>query len=158
MSAATAARNTPRLATQGMGFSQRYRPMNGGVAILQGTIVCLDTDGNANPGAATAGFRTEGRAEESVDNTAGVDGAKSVNVLPGTFKWANGTTTSAITAADIGKPCYVIDNQTVGRLSATEARPPAGIVSAVASDGIWVEMSLAISLQIQTLLDTTVVP
>lgn len=158
MAAATVARNTPRLATDLFGGPARYRPMNGGSAVLAGTIGCLNNEGNLVPGTAATALVAEGRCEDSVDNTAGADGALSCNVRPGTYKWANSTSTDAITIADVGKPCFVVDNQTVARLSATEARSPAGMVSGITADGVWVEMSLEISLLILTRLDTLVVP
>jgi hypothetical protein len=57
----------------------------------------------------------------------------------GCWQFANSTAADAITAADIGQPCYAADDQTVARTSATNTRPKAGIIRDVDAFGVWVE-------------------
>lgn len=72
-------------------------------------------------------------AGQKVDNTGGADGAKDVNDLScGRVLLKNGT--AAITNADVGKLCFVQDDQTVQRTGAV----PAGIVWEVVPAGVYV--------------------
>lgn len=81
--------------------------------IYAGTMLCYDADGYIVDGADTAGYRFAGVAREDVSNAAGADGDKDATFFrEGTFKFAS----SGLTAADVGKPVFLIDNQTVGLL------------------------------------------
>jgi hypothetical protein len=81
-----------------------------------------------------------GVSDEYADNTAGAAGATSVMVRRGkAWKLAN-FSGDAVTQADVGKTCYVADSITVAKTSNTNARPVAGTVIAVESDGVWVEI------------------
>jgi hypothetical protein len=145
MAALTAERNTPHMALDGLTRSAQDYPVNGGSTLWKGGIGCLqDSDGHAVPGATATNLRCAGRVEETIVNS-GADGAKRVHIREGTFKWANATAGDAIVQSDVGDYAYIVDDQTVARLSATEARSPAGIIRQVDSDGVWVESSLAIS-------------
>jgi hypothetical protein len=140
MTAALVARNTPLRAVDGMGKAAWNRPVNGGSILLAGTIGCLNTEGNAVPATAAVSLICQGRVETTVDNTAGADAAVSVDIRPGVFKWANSAAGDQITKAEIGKLCWLVDNQTVAKTSNAEARSPAGVVVDVESDGVWVAM------------------
>lgn len=50
----------------------------------------------------------------------------------------SGTGADLIRKRDIGKVCYVIDDQTVGLTSASGARPRAGTIADVDDYGVWV--------------------
>jgi hypothetical protein len=82
------------------------------VKIWQGALVVINA-GFAAPGTAATGLIAVGRADETVDNTSGSDGAVRVKVRPGTFTWDNATSTDACAAADRGKTVYVLDDHTV---------------------------------------------
>jgi hypothetical protein len=41
--------------------------------------------------------------------------------------------------ADVGKQCYLVDDQTVAKTDGTNTRSPAGFVRDVDADGVWVE-------------------
>lgn len=86
------------------------------VKLLKGTLVALDTDGYVKKAADTASEKFVGVAFETVDNSAGSDGDKTIRVWQtGTFEFAfNGTASQA----DVGKAVYASDNQTVA-LAAT---------------------------------------
>lgn len=154
MTALARSRNTPRRAVSEANLAPFYVPVKAATVLYAGGIGCLDSSGNACPGAATAGLITMGRIEEDVDNSAGAAADKFVNIRPGVYRWVNSDT---ITKAHIGDMCYVVDDQTVAKGSATEARPGAGIIVDVDSDGVWVAMGLAESQLAAILIATTVV-
>lgn len=107
--------------------------------IFAGSLVAANATGYATPGAVAATLTYLGRAEETVDNTAGADGAVSVLVRRGkAFKFAN-STADAVTQASLGKVCYIEDDQTVSATSDTGARSAAGKVVGVDTDGVWVQ-------------------
>jgi hypothetical protein len=54
------------------------------------------------------------------------------------FLWANDGA-DPVTQASIGKPCYVVDDQTVAATHNSNARSLAGTVLAVDASGVWVE-------------------
>jgi hypothetical protein len=56
-----------------------------------------------------------GRAETTVDNTAGAAGALSLEYQRGLFLFANSTAADLITIADVGKACFIVDDQTVAK-------------------------------------------
>ena len=80
-----------------------------------------------------------GCADEGVDNSSGVAGAKSIQVRRGVFQFAN-KADDAVIAAGVGSLCYIVDDQTVAKTAAANTRSQAGIVRAVDSGGVWVEI------------------
>lgn len=79
-----------------------------------------------------------GRAEETVDNTAGAAGAKTVRVRRNkAFKFANAAA-DLVTQAELGKSCYIVDDQTVAKTNGGTTRSVAGKVLGVEADGVWV--------------------
>lgn len=112
-------------------------PMKGSTTIFQGALVVMET-GLAVPGKVATGLVVLGAAKETVVN-AGADGAKKVLASRGTFKFFN-YASDAVTAADLGKDCYILDDQTVAKTSATNTRSIAGKIIAVESDGVFVRV------------------
>lgn len=113
-------------------------PMATGVTIYAGGLVAANATGYATPGAAATTLTYLGRAEEQKAN-AGADGAVSILVRrKKAFKWAN-SGTDAVTQAELGKTCYIVDDQTVAKTNGTSTRSAAGTVVGVDSDGVWVE-------------------
>ena len=45
----------------------------------------------------------------------------------------------AITLADVGSDCYIVDDQTVAKTNGTNTRSVAGKVFDVDADGVWVD-------------------
>lgn len=133
MAALTQGRMTPE-----RNGSVRTVPVDANVKIFEGALVVLAA-GFAKPGAAATGLVAIGRAEEMVDNTGGAQGAQSVRVRPGIFRFDNSTAADAITAAEIGSNCYVVDDHTVAKTSATNTRSVAGEVFDVDALGVWVK-------------------
>ena len=114
-------------------------PVATNVKIYAGALVALNASGYATPGAVAATLTYLGRAEEQVDNTGGADGAKTVNVRrKKAFKFKN-YGSDAVVQADLGKTCYIVDDETVAKTDGTATRSAAGKVVGLDSDGVWVE-------------------
>ncbi|WP_325438042.1 hypothetical protein [Pseudomonas nitroreducens] len=133
--ALTKDRNTSR--RDGIQFSD---PMAAAAKIFAGSLVCLDASGNAVPGSTSTTIKVRGVAQEQVDNTGGAAGAKRIETRRGVFQFANSTSTDQITRAEIGTQCYIVDDQTVAKTSATNTRSVAGVVRDVDDGGVWVEI------------------
>ena len=134
--ALTKDRNTPRRPGEVIAVA-----VAAGAHIYGGSIVAAKAAGYAAPAAAAAGLLCLGRAEEEVDNTSGADGAVKVLVRRGVFKWDNSAGADAITGADIGRTCYMVDDETVAKTHAVATRSAAGTVVAVDSTGVWVSVA-----------------
>lgn len=133
-------------------------PVAASTKIYQGVMVALALTGaalgNALGAANAAGSqivlgRAEGPGdtglEGTVDNTLGANGALSVRVKSGVFKWANGTGADVIAQSNVGSPCYASDDHTVNLTDGGGTRPFAGIIQQVDSDGVWVQQGLFIT-------------
>lgn len=140
MTALAADRNTPR--SQG---DYREGPVAAAQLIYAGAIVCRNAAGFLVKGATATGLTGVGRAEARVDNSTGAAGDAQLLVQPGTFRFANSLTTDKITIADIGKACFVVDDQTVAKTSATATRSKAGVVDDVDDQGVWVRFDEALT-------------
>ncbi len=134
MAALTTARNTPERAGDVLGY-----PVKASVKPIQGGIAVLDA-GYAAPGTTATGLIAVGRFEETVDNTGGANGALSVLVKRGTFKFGNSPAGDLIVQADVGADCYIVDDQTVAKTSGANTRSVAGKIIAVDADGVWVKV------------------
>jgi hypothetical protein len=139
-------------------------PQKGSTTIYQGGIVCLDTSGYAVPGAATAtliavGVACSNGGQDSWANT-GSDGASTVDYEDSAtgeaFGFNNSASSDEITAAHIGKPCYIVDDNTVALTSNSGARPIAGVVRRVESSLVYVEISAKLSRMLTTDTDVFV--
>jgi hypothetical protein len=110
----------------------------GNTKIYGGTIVVLE-GGYAKPGRSAAGLVALGRATESVDNTGGQNGDKTIVVerseLDVDFLYGNDTT-KPVSQADVGKDCFILDDETVTG-DGTD-RSAAGKVVEVVSSGVWI--------------------
>lgn len=117
-------------------------PVAAATRIYQGSAVALNTSGNLVPASADASLRVIGVAEEEADNSAGSAGDLTVAPRRGTFPFDNSGTTAAVTAADIGRPCFAVDDNTVARHSAMGTRPIMGIVMGVEDGKVFVEVGV----------------
>ncbi|RQS55717.1 MULTISPECIES: hypothetical protein [Burkholderia] len=134
MSATTQDRNTPYIDGEIVGV-----PVKANTVIRAGVIVCASAAGLAVEGSTAADLTYLGRADQYVDNSTGADGAKTVQVRRlKAFKWEN-LGTDAVTQAQLGKVCYVADNQTVAATDGAGTRSKAGIVVGIDADGVWVQ-------------------
>lgn len=144
MTALTADKNTPRMNDPRAVVDSIAAPL-AVIKVIEGGLVGIDMAGYLRPAAPGSDQKIKiiGIAELTVDNTAGIAGAKTVKVLRGTFKFVNGATTDAITQADCGRLVYALDDATVVRTPAFGARSPAGRVIQVDTDGVWVDTTKA---------------
>lgn len=91
-------------------------------------------------------------AQQSKDNTGGANGAKTVRVFAGVFKLKNSSSGEALTITEVGKNCYLVDDEQVSKTDNSGTRSLAGVVVAVDTDGVWV--LLGISAPAQTALQS----
>lgn len=130
MTALAADRNTPYQDAETISV-----PVAASTTIYAGALVAANASGYAVPGSTATTLTALGRAEESVAN-AGSAGDKSVLVRRGkAFKFANDGG-DAVVQADLGKSCYITDDQTVSHTAT--GKSVAGKVVKLDSDGVWV--------------------
>ncbi|MDA8428932.1 MAG: hypothetical protein M0T70_06715 [Geobacteraceae bacterium] len=115
-------------------------PVAANAKIFAGAIVAANATGYATKGATATTLTYLGRADEYVDNTGGADGAKTIQVRRGkAFKWKN-SAGDAVTQAELGKTCYIVDDDTVSKSNAGgNTQSAAGKVVGIDSDGVWVQ-------------------
>lgn len=122
----------------------RDLPVAAAVKVRPGYMVGIDTSGNAREARATASDRVLGMTTMGADNTDGSAGAVKVRVdsyeMP---RCDNSAGADAISAADIGFDCYVVDGKTVAKTSAGGTRPRAGKILDVTDDGVYVDFEAA---------------
>lgn len=137
--ALAADRNTPR--REG---DIRSGPLAASIKVFAGGLLMRNAAGYLTKGAAATGSVGVGRAEEQVDNSAGSAGDKNVRFRPGTFLFKNSASGDAITIAQIGDVCWIVDDETVAKTDGSAARSPAGYVEDVTSEGVWVRFDEAL--------------
>ncbi len=135
MTALAKDRNTIR--RDGVQFND---PVAAATRIFAGSLVCLNASGYAVPGSTSTTLKARGVAQEQVDNRDGAAGALRIETRRGTFQFANSASADEITRADIGAECFIVDDQTVAKTSATDTRSVAGIIRYVDAGGVWVEI------------------
>lgn len=136
MAALTQAKNTAR--KDGVTFN---RALAANAVIFEGALVCLSATGYATPGAVATTLVADGVAISSVDNTGGANGAVSVEVRKGVFRFGNSAAGDLITIAEIGDNCYIVDDQTVAKTNGGATRSVAGRIVEVDADGVWVSIA-----------------
>ena len=112
-------------------------PVKAGATIFIGALVVND-GGVLAPARTALNLTPVGFSEENVVNS-GADGAKRVTAKRTTAKMFN-LATDAITEADLGKDCYIVDDQTVAKTSGSNTRSVAGKVVGVEADGVFVRI------------------
>lgn len=138
MVALTANRNTPqRIGDQIAGL------LGASQAIFAGAIVMRNVAGQLVKGATATGSFGVGRAEEQASSTGA--GEVTLRVGRGCFAYANSAAADAITAAEIGTVCFIVDDQTVAKTNGTNTRSPAGVVENVDASGVWVRFDEALT-------------
>ena len=126
-------------------------PMGASTTIYRGTIVSLDQSGYGFPGTASLVRTPIGVATEQKVNS-GAAGAKTIRIQKGCFGFVNSAGDDLVTFADVGRPCYVVDDQTVARTSANGARPFAGRVARIENSLVFVEVGGNIDPTVKDLL------
>jgi hypothetical protein len=145
----------PRLTSQRATNHEHHFGVTAEVQIFAGALVIL-VAGALRPGregqgadntakaADAATYRAIGIAADTIKGGA-ADGDESLDVSSGVFPFAIGGGGDALTVADVGKPVYVIDDQTVGKTNPNSIRCVAGALHDVADGFAWVEVSPTIS-------------
>jgi len=123
-----------------------------GVTVFGGAIVMRTSAGFLTKGQTATGLVGVGCSDEHKVGGA-VNGDTRLEYRPGRFLLKNSTSTDAITIADIGKPAYAVDDETVAKTSGTNTRSIAGFVEDVdaATGGVWVRFDEAL---VQAFLNT----
>lgn len=133
-------RNTPAAAGD-----LREGPVAAAQLIYAGAIVARNAAGFLVKGITATGLTAVGRAEHRVDNSAGAAGDAQLRYRPGVYRFANSAGGDEITIADIGRACWIVDDETVAKTSATNTRSKAGVVEMIDAQGVWVRMDEALA-------------
>jgi hypothetical protein len=107
-----------------------------------GGIACASATGFATPGAVATTLVVLGRFEETVDNTPGADGALTVRIKRGVFRWLNSSAGDLIATANINAIAYIVDDQTVAKTNGGATRSAAGRIVDVDAQGVWIDTTL----------------
>lgn len=119
-------------------------PFAAGANLYAGNLIAIDGSGNAVLASDTAGLRVAGRNEEDI--VAGVNvvrGEGNARIKRGVFQYKN-STADALTAADVGKVCYVEDAETVNKTGGSHTIK-AGIFLGFGPAGVFVDTRSAIT-------------
>lgn len=104
-----------------------------------GAFIAFDqSDAAFKPAATATDLIAVGRCEEQEPITTGAGNTRKIKAKSGIFKWGNSAAGDAIAEDDVGKDCYLVDDQTVALTDGTGTRSKAGKVYQVDSDGVWV--------------------
>lgn len=113
------------------------RGVAAGQKIFAGAITVTNATGFVEKGTTALAKKPFGRAKETVDNTAGANGDLNVTVeRDGWYCYAGD---GSITAADIGAPCFIVDDQTVADTDGAGTRSRLGLIRDVDASGVWVQ-------------------
>lgn len=114
-------------------------PIAANTRVFKGSLVALDSAGRVIPGTsiASGAVVAMGKASSTVNNLTGSElggaaGAADVEIEYGVFDFANA---DSIVSTDVGKICYLVDDQTVAKGSSSGARIVAGLIVATPASG-----------------------
>ena len=128
MAALTEGRNTTELHVGGVHYSYSREAA---ATIYAGALAAQNADGKAVPASDAAGLVVLGRAETTAIAGFGV------LIRRGAYLCNNGEGAEALTGADIGKECFVVDDNTVGKVGGTN-KVKAGTVLDVTENSVAV--------------------
>lgn len=112
-------------------------PAKANTTIFRGSLVALEA-GYVVPGHTATGLVAVGRAEQVVADQFGI---AQVVAKRGVFRFGN-LSGDAVTQAEVGADCYIVDDQTVAKTDGGGTRSRAGKVAAVEVTGVWVQMGI----------------
>lgn len=95
--------------------------------VWKGSLVVNDA-GVMAPGRTATTLVTIGVAIDTYDNTSGAANAITGEAECGVFLFENSASADLITNSEIGKDCYIVDDQTVAKTDGTSTRSKAGKV------------------------------
>ena len=138
-------RNVPRHSSAGVPNVLAF-PQKGSTTLYNGALCVLNAGylapGTAATGLITAGVRTKGKSAN-----VGADGAvgySAVEVTAGVFPFKNSSSGDAITQADVGADCYIVDDETVAKTNGSNTRSKAGKIVAVDANWVWALVGLTV--------------
>lgn len=116
-------------------------PVEAAVRHFAGGLAVIDpATGFCRPGRTAVGDIAVGRANEAVDNSAGLAGALNVQVEHGVFRYGNSGGGDVVTLANVGADCFIVDDEQVALTNGGATRSRAGIVMDVDAQGVWVRI------------------
>ncbi len=142
MAALTADRDTLEKAS---GYSQTHAEVGASsTQFYKGGIIVLDqADGLFKKGVTGTGLIAVGRCSENYLTGAG--NTRKITARSGIFKYGNSASADLIAADDIGKDCFIVDDQTVALTNGTSTRSRAGKIYGVDTDGVWVAFTFPLA-------------
>lgn len=118
-----------------------YLPVAASTTLHAGGLVMFNTAGFLVPGKVAADHVTAGYAVDACVN-AGAAGDVSVRVRRRVAVWLKNSSADPVTAAERGKTCFVVDDETVAKTHATNTRSAAGkVLNISATKGVLVELA-----------------
>ena len=114
-------------------------PVAANAVCFAGGMAVANATGFAAPGSTALNLTYLGRFSEAVDNTGGADGAKDVLIDRNQQFYFNNDGGDPVTQASVGKPCYIIDDETVSATDGVGTQSACGIVIEIDANGVWVE-------------------
>jgi hypothetical protein len=123
-------------------------PVQTNVVLYKGALACADATGLLVPGAATTGLRVAGwvdtgSAKDRIDMTGVAAGTVTARLKCGIYPMKNSAAADAITQTSFLQEVFLVDDQTVAKTDGGVARPIAGQVMRVDSNGIvWIAIGL----------------
>ncbi len=117
------------------------RPAATGKTFYEGAIVVVNASGYLQPCTGTFGEKVVGVCDFQLSGTfitTGSDGDFKVNTKTGIFPFVNGTSTDALTQADVGNYVFALDDQTAVKTDGGTRRPVLGQLVFVESGIPWV--------------------
>lgn len=123
-----------------------------GVTCFQGGLAIL-ASGYARPGRQGQGADNTAKAADAATyRAAGVftetktggaaNGDVTIDIEEGPWLFKNSAAGAAITIAEIGKPCFIIDDETVAKTNPNSTRAVAGVVRGFEGDQVIVDVGL----------------
>src|SRR5690606_21674170 len=114
-------------------------PVAASTTIYAGALVCVArSTGYATKGATATGLIADGVARETADNADGDAGDIEVEVASGIYAFKNSADADEVTVA--GDVCYIVDDQTVAKTSASGTRSVAGYARKIDGSDVYVEL------------------
>lgn len=109
-------------------------PLAASTKIPAGALVALNASGYAVNASDTANLKVVGVAQETVDNSAGSAGDKTIPVRDGPHSGYVNDGSNACTIAHVGRTVYIKDNQTIQSATGSNSIK-AGILIGISADG-----------------------
>lgn len=101
-----------------------------------GGVVVVKSDGFAYVGITGTGLKIPGVCAFDLDTTGLADGAKQVDLTGGTIGvFENSASADLIAEDDVGKRCYLVDDETVALTDGSTTRSDAGMIFDVDENG-----------------------